>query len=180
LLQRGTFALHPYAGSSRARREYRELGEIAFLEQKERKFWQAVRDDPVDFLERLASRFLGVLLWYEPLDRTAEAQCPWIFWLSRVTYPLAFLAMLVVTLTALHERLDAIRGTVIGIYTAYLLPYIAISYYERYAVPLLGVKALLIVWAADRLPCGGTARPPLPRGGGGAGTSSRAHAGVTR
>src|SRR5436309_1702428 len=83
------------------------------------------------------------------------------------------------TLAALHERLDAIRGTVIGIYTAYLLPYIAISYYERYPVPILGVKALLIVWAADRLPCGGTARPPLPRGGGGAGTSSRAHAGVT-
>lgn len=40
---------------------------------------------------------------------------------------------------------------VMGVYLLYLLPYIAISYYERYALPLLGVKALVVIWAADRL-----------------------------
>jgi hypothetical protein len=32
-----------------------------------------------------------------------------------------------------------------------LLPYVAISYYERYAVPLLAVKVLLVLWAVDSL-----------------------------
>jgi hypothetical protein len=38
-----------------------------------------------------------------------------------------------------------------GVYVLYLSPYIAISYYERYAIPLLGVKVLLVVWALDRV-----------------------------
>jgi hypothetical protein len=42
---------------------------------------------------------------------------------------------------------------VIGVYVLYLLPYIGVSYYERYAVPLLGVKVLLVVWGADRCRC---------------------------
>jgi hypothetical protein len=40
---------------------------------------------------------------------------------------------------------------VLGLYALYLLPYIVVSYYERYAMPLLGVKVLLVLWAVDRL-----------------------------
>ena len=38
-----------------------------------------------------------------------------------------------------------------GAYALYLGPYIGVSYYERYAMPLLAVKCLLVIWAADRL-----------------------------
>jgi hypothetical protein len=40
---------------------------------------------------------------------------------------------------------------VMGIYLVYLFPYVVISYYERYATPLLGVKVLLVLWVGDRL-----------------------------
>jgi hypothetical protein len=40
-----------------------------------------------------------------------------------------------------------------GMYVLYLMPYVAVSYYERYAAPLLGIKILLILWAGDRLLC---------------------------
>jgi hypothetical protein len=33
----------------------------------------------------------------------------------------------------------------------YLLPYAAASYYDRYAMPLTGVKVLLVMWAVERL-----------------------------
>jgi hypothetical protein len=36
-------------------------------------------------------------------------------------------------------------------YVVYLMPYIAVSYYERYAAPLLGVKVLLVLWGVDRV-----------------------------
>jgi len=50
-----------------------------------------------------------------------------------------------------HERLSGTQWTVIGVYVVYLLPYIVVCYYERYAIPLLGVKVLLVLWGADRL-----------------------------
>ena len=43
------------------------------------------------------------------------------------------------------------QWTVLVIYGLYLLPYVVVSYYERYAVPLDALKALLVLWAAERL-----------------------------
>ncbi len=38
-----------------------------------------------------------------------------------------------------------------GVYLLYLLPYVGVSYYDRYAMPLLAVKILLVLWSADRV-----------------------------
>src|ERR1041385_3664316 len=94
---------------------------------------------------RGASRFLGVLLWYEPLNRSDEAERLWVRFLSRVTYPLPFLAMLVLLFTSFRERLSREQWTGVGVFLLYCLPYILISYYERYAVPLLAIKVLLVL-----------------------------------
>lgn len=152
LLRLSTFRQHPYASSSRERRDYVALGETAFLEEKRGQFWRAVREDPGDFADRVAARFLGATLWYEPFDRTEAAERPGALWFCRLVHPLPFLGVLVLVFTALRERLDRTRWTAIGVYFLYLLPYIAVSYYDRYAVPLLGAKVLLTVWGLDRLP----------------------------
>ena len=68
------------------------LAKLRLWSKKEALFWQAVWKDPTDFLERLASRFLGVLLWYEPLDREREANRPWYF--SRAESRIRFLSWL--------------------------------------------------------------------------------------
>jgi prepilin-type N-terminal cleavage/methylation domain-containing protein len=151
LIQSKTFATHPYAAAGRERQEYKAVGEMAFLDHKREQFWQAVRADPEDFLDRVASRFLGTTLWYEPYDRPKEAKHPWKLLFRRVTYPLPFLAVLVLIFTGIWRPLRWEQWAVVGVYLLYLLPYVGISYYERYAVPLLGVKALLVVWAGDRL-----------------------------
>jgi hypothetical protein len=151
LLQSRTFKAHPIANANGSRREYKELGEIAFLDGKERQFWAAVRADPGDFLDRVASRFLGATLWYVPLDRVKEPRRPWALWLGRLSHPLPFLALLLLVCTAARERLHGAQWTVIGVYLLYLLPYIAVSYYERYALPLVGAKALLMIWGGERL-----------------------------
>ena len=62
-----------------------------------------------------------------------------------------FLALLFLAVTAVRQPLHGAQWTVIGIYLLYLLPYVAVSYYERYAMPLVGVKALLVIWGVDRL-----------------------------
>jgi hypothetical protein len=151
LLQTTTFKAHPIAAAHGSRREYRTLGEITFVDEKGRQFWAAVRADPEDFLERVASRFLGATLWYVPLDRVKEPRRPWVLWLGRLTHPLPFLALLFLVVTAVREPLHRVQWIVIGVYACYLLPYVAVSYYERYAMPLVGVKALLVIWGGDRL-----------------------------
>jgi hypothetical protein len=69
----------------------------------------------------------------------------------------------VLLVTAVREPLSWTQGTVVGVYVLYLLPYIAVSYYDRYAAPLVVVQTLLVLWAVDRLWAWRTwSRPPLP------------------
>ncbi len=174
LLQGSTFGSHPWVSAGRERQEYKRLGEMAFLDRKKEQFWQAVRTDPEDFLDRVACRFLGATVWYVPMDRTGEARRPWTLWYCRLTHPLPFLAMLVLLFSAIGQRLHRAQWMVIGVYLLYLTPYVAVSYYERYAFPLLAAKVLLVIWAVDRLyslvfplrqprPCPASAkRTPVP------------------
>ncbi len=152
LIQRSTFGQHPGGPGTREGREYRTLGEIAYLDKKSQQFWQAVWADPLDFMDRVADRFLGTTLWYVPFDRANEARNrPVVYWISRVIFPLPCLAMLFLVFSAAWKPLNGGQWAVIGVYWLYLLPYIAASYYERYGMPLLGIKVLLVLWAGDRL-----------------------------
>lgn len=152
LLSPRAFGVHPYVNSKGwQRHEYKVLGEMAFLDKKSDQFWTAVWSDPTDFFDRVCGRFLGATLWYVPFDRAHERQRPVVTWLGRLLHPLPFLGFLVLAGSACWAPLTRVQWLVMGLYFLYLMPYICISYYERYALPLLGVKALLFLWAADRL-----------------------------
>jgi hypothetical protein len=153
LLQAKVFGQHPWVSSGRERQEYKRLGEMAFLDQKREIFTKSVKADPVDFLERVSARFLGATVWYMPGNRAEVTQRPVMMWTSRVLHPLPFLAFLVLGFSAIFQRLSWPQWAVMGLYVVYLLPYVAVSYYDRYAMPLLAVKAMLVIWAADRLLC---------------------------
>ncbi len=142
---------HPYGSAGRERQEYKALGEIAFIDKRRDLFWQSVKADPLDFLDRVAARFLGATLWFEPFNVMDKTQRPWTVWTSRALHPLPFLALLFLAMTAVFRRLHWSQWLVMGAYVCYLGPYIAVSYYERYAMPLLAVKVLLVIWAADRM-----------------------------
>jgi DNA-directed RNA polymerase subunit RPC12/RpoP len=142
---------HPYASAGSERREYKAIGEIAFIEKKRELFWQSVRADPLDFFDRVAARFLGATLWFEPFDLGDKRSRPWMVWTTRAIHPLPFLALVFLATSVVWRPLHWSQWVVMGTYVLYLGPYIAVSYYERYAVPLLAVKVLLVIWGADRL-----------------------------
>jgi hypothetical protein len=145
------FQGHP-AGAHRSEgQEYRKLGEMAYLDRKREQYWQAVWADPEEFLDRIAARFIGATLWYVPFDPSRDARWSWVLWTNRLIYPLPFLAVLVLLLSAVWQRLSPAQGFGIAVYCFYLLPYIWASYYERYSLPLLGIKVILVLWAAERL-----------------------------
>jgi hypothetical protein len=151
LLQTPTFRKHPVADVTGSRREYKQLGEMAFLDAKGAAFRQAVADDPMEFLDRVASRFLGATVWYVPMNRDEDAKRPWTFLWCRIIHPLPFVGFVVLILSSARRPLSRAQWAVIGVYVLYLFPYVVVSYYERYAVPLLATKTLLVTWGVERL-----------------------------
>jgi hypothetical protein len=152
LAQSATIQLHPHTGHSEEAQEYNEIGEIAYLDRKREQFLEAVRTDPWEFVTRVASRFLGATVWYVPFDRVNEPHNqPWAIWIERIIHPQPFLALIFLVVSAFRRPLDGVQTTVVGVYAVYLLPYVGASYMERYGIPLLGVKVLLLIWAIDRL-----------------------------
>jgi hypothetical protein len=150
LIRRTTFAHYPGVANNKEAREYDALGEIAYLDRKAEQFRQAVRADPADFLNRVAARFMGATLWYAPFDPIQETRRPWIMGASRLTHPLPFLALMLLILFGIGDGLNRTQWIAIGVYLLYLMPYVFVSYYERYAFPLIGLKVMLVLFAADR------------------------------
>ena len=146
------FASHPWGSNNEERWRYRQLGEIAFLDEKRDLFVEAVRRDPLDFAERVVHRFLAATLVYTPFNPREEARRPVQLWLNRVLHPLPFLAMLVLLATAPWRPLHGAQWLAVGAYFAYLLPYVLISYYDRYKFPLMAIEVLLLVWAVAPRP----------------------------
>jgi hypothetical protein len=151
ILQGRTLSQHPYQRTSRERRAYEELGEAVYLERKAEQFRVAVLADPVELLDRIAARFLGATLWYVPMDRSPADHTSWWVWVQRLTHPWPFLALILLVVVGIREPLPRETWLMIALYLLYLTPYIATSYYERYAFPLLAAKVLLVVWACDGL-----------------------------
>ncbi|HEY1379430.1 MAG TPA: hypothetical protein VGF55_21690 [Gemmataceae bacterium] len=151
------FAFHPYVGHNAALTEYARLGETAFMDRKWQQFAQAVRANPTDFLERVWNRFVEATLVYVPFNASDEIRRPWRTWWARLVYPLPFVCLVGLLLTARWVAPGRIQAVAVGTYLAYLMPYVLVSYYERYKVPLVGVEVLLLTWGAQRFLALGTA-----------------------
>ncbi|MFO0881487.1 MAG: DUF1559 domain-containing protein [Gemmataceae bacterium] len=151
LLSPSAWSTHPYGSDNSDRREYREMGEMGFLDRKAALFREAVWRDPLDFAQRVAYRFLGATLYYVPFDREEPARRPVFYWLTVATHPLPLLSLVFLLASARWVPLSRAQVGTMATYVLYLSPYIVVSYYDRYATPLLVVKVILVYWACERL-----------------------------
>jgi uncharacterized membrane protein YhaH (DUF805 family) len=96
---------------------------------------------PAGFADRVAARLIGATAWYMPHDPEPY----WATWIKRVVFPILLLATLI--LIASRRRLDRQATAAIAITALALVPYILVSYYERYAMPLVGMKMIIVLHA---------------------------------
>lgn len=143
------FDTHPYnPGPDQDR--YAAVGEPAFLAEKRAAFAAAVRADPGDFAVRAWNRLMSATVVVVPMDKKEEeAPLGWVngFGMALHPLPLAAAAVLLVS----RRPLSRYERAALWVWAGWLLPYVLVSYYDRYGFPLLGVKAFLCVAAADRL-----------------------------
>ena len=155
VLQGNIFGSHPYATDGEERWQYRKDGEMKFLDKKWNLFVKAVQENPGDFAERVANRFFAATLEYSPFNLSEKTRGErgglfsyeaWVYRTSQLVYPLPFLALVVLLVSAAWQPLSSAQWIVIGIYVSYLLPYILVSFYERYKFPIVVAEVALLVW----------------------------------
>lgn len=141
LLDWNTMSSHPYHQGPE-QDAYVQMGEIDYLETKKDRFLNQVLANPTEFRRKVRNRLIGTTLWpagfsgfHSPLR---WALYPWP-------------AVSVIFLIVCCRPLSRLQRWTIVVYIAYLIPYVACSYYPRYGFPLIPVKILLCYWALERV-----------------------------
>ncbi len=82
---------------------------------------------------------------YHSHDGLLRANLFFPMWLNRLVWPLPAIAVFL--LLASLPVLPRAAGAALAIYAVSLAPYVLVSYYDRYAAPLLGMKMLIVLYA---------------------------------
>jgi hypothetical protein len=149
VLDRRTTASHPWPSDGPLRKEYLQLGEIGFVDRYATIVTASIAADPWDYCTRITRRFLAATILYQSHDMDQHLIWPTRF--KSLVFPLPFAAVLISLASGKWKQRGA--ASVVAIYTCVLLPYVLVSYYDRYAAPLVGMKMLAVIYAAAALKC---------------------------
>jgi hypothetical protein len=147
VLRDQTRRTHPFEDPGTERSRYRSLGEMAYLDEYRARSLEAIRRDPSGFLERVRNRLLAATLVYHSF--TGDEGKRRVF-LRALILPLPFLGLVVVLVTRAWSRSHLMIIAMIA-YPVYLMPYVIVAYYRRYAMPLLGLQVMFEIWALDAI-----------------------------
>ena len=123
---------------------YRKLGEIKFLDTYKEKFLIAFEKNQWQYFCNIKNRLCAALIVYYPHHRYEGLSA--LF--NGLLHPLSFLCLILMLCVRGHQSSDYFK-TALLIYTIYLIPYIIVSYYVRYSIPLTPLKLLFIAWGVD-------------------------------
>ena len=136
---------HPWPLDGSERAKYVELGEIPFLEHKWHPIFESLRASPWSAVWKLRNRAIASLVYYFAY-RAQDEERVWPMRFKRIVFPVPFIALLVcMAIGDVRKTREFQFGVVL--YVAILAPYILISYYDRYAAPLLPIKLILVIYA---------------------------------
>ena len=142
---------HPWSSGGEQRIRYKEVGEIAFIAEKGAEVQKSIRDNPLGLWERIVNRGIAALVFYTPFSIIEEYEAGgWPVFFSRCVHPLPLVAIFVVlALGAIPIERNIFIA--IAFFGLLLLPYVLVSYYDRYAAMLVGLKMLLVLYGWDAL-----------------------------
>ena len=123
---------------------YRREGESKFLERYREKFLQDLSDNPGKYLKNIGNRFIAALFKFYPYTRH-EMFVPW----QAFFHCLPFLGIIALIVLRRGRDNPYVRVALV-MYALYLAPYILVSYYMRYSIPLTQIKILFVFFAIDR------------------------------
>ena len=142
---------HPWSSDGEQRVRYQQIGEIAFIEEKGVEARKSILENPLGFIERIGNRAVAALIYYVPFSPMEELRSGgWPVFYARCVHPLPVLSIAIIAVIGSIpvERKVAIT---VSMFALLLMPYILVSYYDRYAAILAGIKMLLILYGWSEL-----------------------------
>jgi hypothetical protein len=151
VLNLSTSRVHPGSGIDEQYQRYAEIGEIAFLEEKGMLARADIVSNPFKYLNRMTNRLFAACIYFTTLRSTESLRGEgWPIFLKRLVFPLPLIGfMLIVALRPLPLEPQVVAA--IAIWFLVLLPYVLVSYYDRYAIPVVGMKMLLVLYGIDSI-----------------------------
>jgi len=122
---------------------YKRLGEVKFLEIYKEKYLNEIRNNPYTYMLNIMNRFCAALFVYHPYDIYER-----FIVLKSILHPLPIISIFLIVFLKKYKDSAYIIITIM-IYSIYLIPYILVSYYIRYSIPLTSLKILLIFWGIN-------------------------------
>lgn len=142
---------HPWSSAGEQRRRYQEIGEMAFIREKAIEARAEIVQQPLAFLERVANRATAALIYYMPLRVVDEYYAGgWPILWARLVHPLPLMAIACILLFGPSPLTPRVQSTLL-LLGLLLTPYILVSYYDRYAAMLTGLKSLTILYGCSAL-----------------------------
>ncbi len=137
---------HPYFTVPKSGQSlYEKVGETEFMNIYKQKFLKDIKQHPYKYITNIKNRFLAALIRYYPYTQ----HDPFLYW-KNLFHILPF-ASIIIIIALGGLRFYCFAPLALIIYMIYLTPYIMISFYTRYTIPLTQIKVLLILWAIDLL-----------------------------
>jgi hypothetical protein len=106
-------------------------------------FFEAFRENPGRYFSNVKNRLVAALFVFHPYSRH-ELFASW----QAFVHPLPFIGIIILVLLRRGENGPYVQ-TALVMYAVYLAPYILVSYYMRYSIPLTQIKLLCMFWAID-------------------------------
>ena len=138
---------HPWGSRSDQRIEYLAVGETEFLQKRWPPVFESIQRDPVDLLNRIVNRCFAATVYYHTFAPWDDEQV-WPMRYKRLYFALPFLSLILIAMFRKFPFPKELTAAIM-IYLLYLGPYVLISYYDRYAAPLFGIKVILLTYGAD-------------------------------
>ena len=121
--------------------EYIELGESRYLSRKSEQAKELLVNDPVRYLRQCGCRLWTMFVWED--DFYHEPDWPIPHWFCRLAYPLPLFGLLLI-LAKRQWRRDPVAIVAVLAIIGLAIPYVLVSYYERYEYAFGPAKMLLI------------------------------------
>ena len=151
VLDAKSLSAHPWLGGGEQRARYQEIGEIAFIAEKGIEVRKIIWDNPLGFLERMANRGMAALVFYTPFSQLEDYYAGgWPMFFARCVHPLPIVSVAIIAALGTIPIARNIWIT-IALFGLLLLPYVLVTYYDRYAAMLVGLKMLLVLYGWDAL-----------------------------
>jgi len=143
---------HPYFSHTKEHQSYTSHGEQAYLNGKNLEAFRILREEPLRFIQHILNRFFAAFVWHQTWFE-GQSTSLWTLAISRVWKLIVFGSLIAVYRQ--RKTIGDVAVLAAGLMVCILMPYVLVSYYDRYSWPLIPLQAFVlfsVFVSAQRMP----------------------------